>query len=183
MSMLLTLVLGGLLVFVGMAMVRARDLFTLIVMMSAFSGVLMAFFTLLGAVDVAFTEAVVGASISTLFFVMLLHRIKSNRLRPQHTKIHVPSLLAAMGVGLVLLAGVAALPPFGDQDSAMQNHVASYFVANAYEDMRTPNVVTAVLADYRGYDTLIETAVVFTAAVACLLILGGPRQRKEEGES
>jgi multicomponent Na+:H+ antiporter subunit B len=47
------------------------------------------------------------------------------------------------------------------------------------EDAATPNVVTTVLADYRGYDTLGETTVIFTAGVACILLLR--RRRKQWG--
>ena len=132
---------------------------------------------MLGAVDVAFTEAVVGVSISTTFVMMLARRVRTMRLLPDEPKL--PKLQAAMaaavamGVGLVFLVGVQGLPPFAASDSVMQNHVAGTYIENCLKDMHTPNVVTAILADYRGFDTLIETAVIFTAALACLLVLGG----------
>jgi len=47
------------------------------------------------------------------------------------------------------------------------------------EDAATPNVVTTVLADYRGYDTLGETTVIFTTGIACILLL---RRRRKQWE-
>lgn len=47
----------------------------------------------------------------------------------------------------------------------------AYFVRNAYQDGRAPNMVTMVLADYRSLDTLGEQVVVYTAGLITLLIL------------
>jgi multicomponent Na+:H+ antiporter subunit B len=50
------------------------------------------------------------------------------------------------------------------------------------EETSVPNIVTAVLADYRGFDTMFETTVVFAAGVVCFFLLRvfkreGPRDR------
>lgn len=74
--------------------------------------------------------------------------------------------------GLLLVAGVA-LPDVGDPAAPASVHVAARYVEDSYHDTKTPNVVTAVLADYRGFDTLGETTVVVTAALACLVVLLG----------
>ena len=63
------------------------------------------------------------------------------------------------------------MPPYGDVDSPASTHVSPYYIENAEEETDTPNIVTAVLADYRGYDTLGETTVIFTAGVVCLILL------------
>jgi multicomponent Na+:H+ antiporter subunit B len=49
--------------------------------------------------------------------------------------------------------------------------VSPRYLAQTLPETRTPNAVTAVVADYRGYDTLIETVVIFTAGIACWLLL------------
>jgi multicomponent Na+:H+ antiporter subunit B len=64
-----------------------------------------------------------------------------------------------------------AMPPYGDSDSPASTHVSPYYIENSEEDTDTPNIVTAVLADYRGYDTLGETTVIFTAGVVCMILL------------
>ncbi len=78
----------------------------------------------------------------------------------------VPALVA-------LLQAAADLPPVGDGASAPFTHVAPYYIERGHEETGAPNLVTAVLADYRGYDTFGELMVIFTAGVASLLILGG----------
>jgi multicomponent Na+:H+ antiporter subunit B len=69
------------------------------------------------------------------------------------------------------------LPPFGDPNAAIHMHVAPYYLENAIVETHVPNIVTAVLADYRGFDTLGETIVVFTAGIGVLLLLTGLRRR------
>jgi len=82
----------------------------------------------------------------------------------------------ALFLGLLLLAE-GDLPPRGDPQAPANVHVSPYYLEHAVEDMDTPNVVTATLADYRGYDTLGETVVIFTAGMASLIILGRGARR------
>jgi len=90
-------------------------------------------------------------------------------------------LLAGMLGGLILW-GAQDLPNRGDPNAPAASHpsVSVYYIENAYSDAKTPNMVTAVLADYRGFDTFGEAVVVVTAALCCLLIL---LRRREEDEA
>lgn len=80
---------------------------------------------------------------------------------------------------VVFLAGFAALlvwaseglPDPGDPQSPANQHVSPEYLIHAEEDTGVPNVVTAVLADYRSYDTLGELLVIVTAGLACVLVL------------
>ncbi|MBW2029537.1 MAG: hypothetical protein JRH06_05825 [Deltaproteobacteria bacterium] len=81
------------------------------------------------------------------------------------------SLIAAIVVGAALIYGTVDMPKWGDVRSPANTHVSPYYLKHSLEDADTPNVVTTVLADYRGYDTLGETTVIFTAGIACLLLL------------
>jgi multicomponent Na+:H+ antiporter subunit B len=74
-------------------------------------------------------------------------------------------------VGAALIYGSLDMPKWGDPHSPASTHVSPYYLLHSMEHTATPNVVTSVLADYRGYDTLGETTVVFTAGMACLLLL------------
>ena len=77
-----------------------------------------------------------------------------------------------MGLFLALmLYATTGLPDRGDPDAPASTHVSPFYIEHSVEDTETPNIVTAVLADYRGYDTLGETVVIFTAGLACVLIL------------
>lgn len=84
---------------------------------------------------------------------------------------HLVWLLLVL-VGGVLVYADYGLSPIGDVHSPAAQHVSPRYIEKSHEETGTPNFVTAVLADYRGYDTLGESAVIFTAGLACLLILG-----------
>ena len=90
------------------------------------------------------------------------------------------ALLAVAFAGAVLFYAAPDLPPVGDPESPAAEHVSPLYIERAVSDAATPNLVTAILADYRGYDTLGETTVIFTAGLACLLILGAVGKEDEE---
>jgi multicomponent Na+:H+ antiporter subunit B len=168
----LVIVLGLLIAGGIAALARARNLYAVMVALSVYSALLAASFAALEAVDVSFTEAVVGSSVSTILIMLLLRRVDPFALeRPSRAR-RAAGLVAAAAIAAVLLRGTLALPAFGDPEAPANVHVAPYYIENSVRDMNTPNTVTTVLAGYRGFDTLIETAVVLTAALACMLILG-----------
>lgn len=88
------------------------------------------------------------------------------------------SLISAVVVGAALIYGTLDMPEWGDPHSPASTHVSPFYLQHSLEDAATPNVVTTVLADYRGYDTLGETTVIFTAGMACVLLL---RKRRKAG--
>ncbi len=72
---------------------------------------------------------------------------------------------------VLMVYATNGLPDRGDPQAPANVHVSPTYIEDSVEDTHTPNIVTAVLADYRGYDTLGETVVIFTAGLACVLIL------------
>jgi len=90
------------------------------------------------------------------------------------------SLIAVVLMGAALIYGSLDMPKWGDPHSPASTHVSPYYLQHSIEHAATPNVVTTILADYRGYDTLGETTVVFTAGMACLLLL--KKRRKRQGK-
>ena len=134
-------------------------------------------FTVMDAVDVAFTEASVGAGISTVLVLGTLALVGYKEAEPKHTPI-LP-LFVVLVTGGILVYGTSQLPPFGDPDNPAHQHVAPYYLEHSLEDTEIPNTVTPILASYRGYDTMGETTVVFTALVGVLLLLArGPLPRR-----
>jgi multicomponent Na+:H+ antiporter subunit B len=89
----------------------------------------------------------------------------------------IVNLFIVIITGMVLAYGTMDMPDWGDPDSPASRHVSPDYISDAVEKTATPNIVTAVLADYRGYDTLGETAVIFSAGMACILLLR--RKRKD----
>ena len=72
---------------------------------------------------------------------------------------------------VLMLYATTSLSDHADPQAPANTHVSPTYIEDSVKDTHTPNIVTAVLADYRGYDTLGETVVIFTAGLACVLVL------------
>ncbi|MEW5908957.1 MAG: Na(+)/H(+) antiporter subunit B [Thermodesulfobacteriota bacterium] len=88
-------------------------------------------------------------------------------------------LSAILIVGILLVYGTLDFPDWGDPSSPANRYVSQDYIENALHDISVPNMVTAILADYRGYDTLFETVVIFTASLVCFFILRTKRKAPE----
>jgi multicomponent Na+:H+ antiporter subunit B len=168
-------VLLTLLAVVTVAIVRQRSLFGVVILASVYSFLMASVLIVLDAVDVAMTEASVGAGVSTVLLLATLHLIKTTEIRS--IRPHLLPLSISVGTGAILVWGTFVLPPFGAPGAAIHEHVAPRYIADSIKDTNVPNVVTSVLADYRGYDTLGETTVIFTAGIGVMLLLRRARRR------
>ena len=126
--------------------------------------------------DVAFTEASVGAGISTVLILVTLSLTTSEEKEPEHTPL-LP-LLVVLVTGAALIYGTLDMPRLGDPNAPTNLHVAPRYIEDEPQEIGIPNLVTAVLASYRGYDTLGETAVIFTAGIGVIILLGSARRRR-----
>lgn len=175
MAVVMDVTLFAMLAGVALGIVFQRSLFAAAMMLGVFSVLSFAIYVTLDAVDVAFTEATVGAGLTTVLFLVALSRTG------QAEKRHAPALLPLLVVvvtGALLVYATLGLPPVGDPNAPIHGYLSPGYLEGAYKDIGVPNVVTAVLASYRGYDTLGEVTVVFTAAVAVWLLLGGALGRR-----
>jgi multicomponent Na+:H+ antiporter subunit B len=174
-------VLLTLLAVVTIAIARQRSLFGVVILASIYSFLMASVLIVLDAVDVAMTEASVGAGVSTVILLATLHLIRTTEMRSIRT--HWLPMVVTIGTGAVLIWGTLVLPPFGTSDAVIHKHVVPRYLADSVKETNVPNVVTAVLADYRGYDTLGETTVIFTAGIGVMLLLRGARRRgRSDGE-
>jgi multicomponent Na+:H+ antiporter subunit B len=162
-------------VITAVTIIRLRDLFAVIMLFGIYSLLSAALFVVLSAPDVAFTEAVVGAGISTMLMLATLALTSRHEKRPAH-RAWLP-LGVVLVTGAFLVYGTIDIPAFGEPDNPVQTHVAPRYLEQSGEEIGIPNVVTSVLASYRGYDTLGETVVVFTAGMGVLVLLGGTARR------
>jgi multicomponent Na+:H+ antiporter subunit B len=156
------------LLVVGIVVGRQRNLFGAAMLTGIFSLLSAGLFTLMTAVDVAFTEAAVGAGISTVLFLATL-ALTEDEEKPSERSwvaIGVVSLTA-----LALLFGTADMPAFGDPGAPIHQGVGKHYLQQSWAEIGLPNVVTSVLASYRGYDTFGELVVVFTAGIGVVLLL------------
>jgi len=172
----------SMLLIVVFAIIRINSLFAVVMLTGVYSLLSAVWFVVLDAVDVAFTEAAVGAGISTVLMLgaMLLTAREAQALPAR--KLLAP-LAAAIATGAALFYALPDMPDFGDPNSPANAYVGAEYLARTEPDMHIPNVVTAVLASYRGFDTLGEAVVIMTAGVAVLLLLGNGRiDRQPDGE-
>ncbi len=183
MEILVNIVLLAFLGVTGIAILRLRNLFAVVMLAGIYSLLTACIFVVLDAVDVAFTEAAVGAGITTVLMLGTLALTRSREKIPVHMPL-LP-LVVVVVTGAVLVWGTFDMPAFGDPEAPAQKHVAPRYIEESPKEIGIPNAVTSVLASYRGYDTLGETAVIFTAGVAVLMLLGGRarrRSRRPDGE-
>ena len=166
---LVDIALMTLLVVVAIAIIRLRNLFEVVVLSGIFSLLSACIFTTLDAVDVAFTEAAVGAGISTVLFLTTLS-LTSRRAASQYRHSRA-GIVVCLVTGGALVYGTVDMPHFGDPEAPVHQHVAPRYIGESPREIGVPNMVTSVLASYRGYDTLGETAVIFTAGLTVLLLL------------
>ena len=156
--------------------ILVKDLISAVLILGTYSFFLALVWAWLGAVDVAIVEAVVGAGLATVFFLLTLFRMAPEHMLIKRSPPPISALLALPVLGLLLLYAASDLPAFGDPQAPASIHIAPYYLEHSLGETKTPNVVTAVLMDYRGFDTMLETGVIFTSGLACWLLL-----RREHG--
>jgi multicomponent Na+:H+ antiporter subunit B len=155
------------------------NLFAVVILGSVYSFLMATALVALDAVDVAMTEASVGAGISTVLLLSALYLVRGDEQKPR-SKPWLP-LAASIVMAGTLVYGTFGLPAFSDPTAPIHVHVAPRYINDVVRETGVPNVVTAVLASYRGYDTLGETTVVFTAGAGVIALLRR-RRRPEANE-
>ena len=168
---LLNITLLAILFITAIAIARLRSLFAIVMLSGVYSLVSATWFVALDAVDVAFTEASVGAGISTALFLGAMVLTSRTAKVVKGTAKIVPAIVV-IATGAILIYASIDLPGFGDAMSPANTYVGVEYLERTKNEIGVPNVVTAVLASYRGFDTLGETGVVFSAGLAVVLLLG-----------
>jgi multicomponent Na+:H+ antiporter subunit B len=169
MEQLINMVLLTLLALITLGIIRVRNLFSVVVLAGAYSFLMASVMIVLDAVDVAMTEAAVGAGVSTVLALGALYLTKTEEAPPRYS-VMLPAFVA-VGTGAMLIYGTWGLPSFGLADTPMNTGVGLDYLNRNYGETHIPNVVTSVLSSYRGFDTLGETTVIFTAGIGVLLLL------------
>lgn len=180
--LLINVILLVIAILAAIAAMWTRDLLGAVMLMGIYSLLLAVEWANLFAMDVSYTEAAVGAGAATILLLTALTRTGTRE--KDGPNFHPTALLAVIVTGAMLIYGTSEMPRFGDPSAPATVHVAPQYIAqnvgkidagvdgpeNDFGD-HVPNAVTAVLASYRGYDTMFETAVIFTAGVCVILIL------------
>lgn len=156
--------------------VEARELLSSVVAVGVVGLGLSLICILLRAPDVAITQLVVE-----IIAVVLLIRATLRRGLPRSpTDSRWVTGAAAVVFVLVMLSvawsGFRELPLFGRPEMA----TSSYYVANALRDTGATNFVASILLDYRAYDTLGETTVLFAAVIGVLAVVRGVGRKETD---
>jgi multicomponent Na+:H+ antiporter subunit B len=162
-----------------LAIIVQRNLFSVVVLAGVYSFLMATVLVALDAVDVAMTEASVGAGISTVLLLGALYLCGGEEAKPL-SRPWLPLAVTLVIVG-ALVYGTLGLPAFSDPLSPIHTHVVPRYLEQGPKETGVPNVVTAVLASYRGFDTLGEVVVVFTAGVGVIALLRRLRRKRKEG--
>lgn len=170
MIIIFALFLLSLLVITALAIVRTDNLFVAVMLTSIFSLLMAANFFILDAADVALTEAAVGAGITTVIFLAAL-ALTAEREKYARSGGRLVTVVAVVLATLIIYATFDK-PRLGDPEAPVHQHLAPWYLEKTPEYIDIPNVVTAVLGSFRGYDTLGEVFVVFAACIGVLFILG-----------
>ena len=174
---LIDIVILCLLVITAIAINQQRNLFATTMLAGIYSLLCASLFVCLDAVDVAFTEAAVGAGIATILFLGALALTSFEE--KTEVKVSLPGLLMVLLTGGLLVYGLNDIPPFGSPDNPVQTYLATKYIDESATEIGIPNLVTSILASYRGYDTLGETTVIFTAGIGVLMLLGRGRENRK----
>jgi multicomponent Na+:H+ antiporter subunit B len=150
---------------------RTRNLLTGVVLLAAYSLFASLLFSGMAAVDVGLVEGALGAGLTGVLFiaaVLITTSSGSSRTDRRRNWFVLPTVVGFLALMLYASTG---LPDRGDPDAPAQLGVSAEYLAGSVAETETPNVVTALLADYRSQDTLGETLVILTAALAAALVL------------
>ena len=166
------------LLVIAIGIIRLRSLIAIVMLAGMYSLISALIFVVMDAVDVAFTEAAVGAGITTVLFLATLS-LTGKRHR-EEKRVAVTPIIVVLLTGAVLIYGTLDMPNYGDPTAPIHQHVAPRYIEESPKEVGIPNMVTSVLASYRGYDTLGEVTVIFTAGIAVMILLANRRRRDDD---
>ncbi len=151
-------------------LIISRNLIESIIIMSVFSLFIGICYLFMDAPDVAMTETALGACLSTCVLLNVAKIVGEDTGKLKKLNTLFAATLCSFFI--VILTWVSFdLPSFGTQDSQVQTHLTKYYLENTRTDIAIPSFVAAILASYRGYDTLGETTVILIAGLAVLVIV------------
>ena len=141
--------------------------FKLTIVAGSFSVLSALLYLILGAADVSITEAAIGSCLSTIFFMGSIKSIKNFYVKDRFN--YMKFFIAALTFGFFAFF-LKDLELDKENKFSRREEVVNYYIENTRDKLKFPNLVTAILASFRGYDTLGETTVILTAAMSILLI-------------
>lgn len=160
-----------LLAILSIVLIFSKNLFHCMILLSIFSFLITIYYCLLGAPDVAITEAAVGASMSAIFFINAL-KIRKNETVVQTKSYYIITITLIFAITFTLIQSSSyIIEHFALPTINTHNDVKNYYLTMTKNELQFPNIVAAILASFRGFDTMLETMVIMTAGIAIMQIL------------
>lgn len=152
--------------------IETRDLLSSVISVGAVGFACSVVFLFLGAPDIAIVQVVV----EVLCLVILLRLTVRRDDCTYDTHRDIFSIFTAIFfVGIIISFSYFFLRELHIFEkiftTANKGEIYNYYIKNALPETKAPNIVTAILLDYRAYDTLGEATVIFTAIVGALALL------------
>ncbi len=182
-SSFLLIFLCFILVILATYIIFEKKLLNIVFASSAFSAIISCCYIILDSPDVAMTEVALGAALSTTLLLNVVKIINydsnyiTNNILITHTHSHINGLFIFGIIIIAIIFVISAInlgnniTEFGDSNTMLHKGVSNYYITNTYTDTHVASMVAAILASYRGYDTLGETLVIFLAAISVTFIM------------
>lgn len=145
---------------------RSRDLLVAAMILSVYSFLMAIIYAQLNSPDVALTEAAVGAGMTTVLFILAIQKTSRMEEETEDSRIQIGPLCVVLTIGAILALAAAGMPAFGSPDSPGATITGNLYIEEGMPTTGVANIVTAILAYYRSFDTLGEITVIFAVAVA-----------------
>ncbi|CAK8162829.1 Cation:proton antiporter [Candidatus Xenohaliotis californiensis] len=168
------------LLIIAISIAFVQDIFIAVLLCGMFSLIIASIYMIMGAIDVAITEAIVGAGVSTIFFVNAIRYTGSAiKKREQSSRVSI-AIIIMVTTCIALLVSINDMPIYGNVKNPANNNIYRFYIESARDRFGFADVVTAILASIRGYDTMGETTVVMLAAMSVILIIGLGDEKKDK---
>lgn len=171
MSLLINIILLLFLLIIAYAIMRITHMLAMAMLFGLYSLLVAGVFVVLDAPDVAFTEAAVGTGISTVLMLVTIAAVRNSHEERKKMRSRTIPLVLALIMGGTLVYGTHDIANFGSPDAPPHVQVGKRYIEQGQRETGVPNLVTAVLASYRGFDTLGEITVVLTSGLGILMLL------------
>lgn len=169
-SIILLLITLLSLVIVIFAIMLSSSFLNTIILISSCSLLLSICYLFMDAPDVSMTEAAIGSSLSTILLFRFITTV-GEKVFVSSKRYKVAGFIISTTFFCLMVYGILDITPYGETNEAFHNHINKYYIENTSKDIGIFSFVAAILASYRGYDTLGETTVIFLSAVALMVIL------------
>ncbi|MDO8840794.1 DUF4040 domain-containing protein [Methanocalculus sp.] len=156
---------------------KSRDLLVSAMILSLYSFLMAIIYAQLNSPDIALTEAAVGAGITTVLFILAIQKTRRTEEETDDDQLQIGPLCVVLTIGAVLALAVAGMPAFGSPDSPGATVTGNLYLEEGQATTGVANIVTAIIAYYRSFDTLGEITVIFAVGIAII----GLYLKKQEG--